>query len=74
MEPLIRGSNIVSAGVSAGAYMLGFHKVALFMVVLNGLDVVGRQVSTDYRRMVVADSPPLAGLGFIPAIRSIGWR
>lgn len=73
-EPLVKGTNIVSGGLSAGVYMLGYPKIALFMLVLNGLDVVGRQTSADYRAFVNQSQPPIAGLGFVPAIRSIGWR
>ena len=69
-EPLIRYFNVMNAAIASGAFILGFKKLAAVMLVLNGLDIVGWQVSRDYRAKVTDDPVPIAGLAFIPAIRN----
>ena len=73
-EPILRLPNIVNAGAAAAAFALGWKKWAAVLLVLNGLDIVGRQVSPDYRELTRLSKTPVAGLGFIPAVRRIDWR
>lgn len=69
-EPLVRASNVFSLVGSTLFFFVGWKKLAGLTLVLNGLDVVARQVSPDYRKAVNKYSP-LAGLGFVPAIRNL---
>ena len=65
-EPLIRAGNITSALVATGAHVAGYPRIALMLVVLDVLDVVGRQVSSQYAEFVRTQSGParaVAGLG-----------
>ena len=67
-EPLIRAGNITSALVATGAHVAGYPRIALMLVVLDVLDVVGRQVSSQYAEFVRTQSGParaVAGLGLL---------
>jgi hypothetical protein len=67
-EPLVRTGNVTGALVAAVAYGLGYPRIGLMLVALNGLDVVGRQVSEPYAAFVRNQSGPtqlIAGLGLV---------
>ncbi len=73
-EPLIRVPNIVSAAVAGGMFLIKWRKMAAVLSIINALDIVGRQVSPQYRGLVNPGKLPVAGLGFIPGINNVRWR
>lgn len=66
-EPLIRAGNISSAVIAGGLYLIGYPRVAMAVGALGVLDIVGRQVSPEYRDFVTHQpkgfSRYVAGLG-----------
>lgn len=75
-EPFIRPGNVSGAVIAGGLYLLGYSHAALVVGALSVLDIVGRQVSPEYRDFVTHQPQGfvqrnVAGLGLMGNLMGI---
>lgn len=56
MEPLFRAQNIVGLTFNVALFAVGWKKLALFGLVANVGDMIGRQASSEYRQIVTGEN------------------